>query len=183
MITLVGALLTAPGGPWWQMVRQLARTNHIATRTAWLIPVIMATPLFAAAAAGEVSALLNARALLMFQGMALIAAAITMCRPTRAPWRIVERAARSNSGGFIVLTALLVADSALFLVMATAARTNAPWPAAIGAIIGLGVVAMAAREADLGGQSQAWIARLRPIAGIILLMIGIIIVLTAMQLI
>ncbi len=183
MITLIGVLLTTPGGPWWLAIHRLAKSGHAASRLPVIAVLAAAGAAAAALGAAEIAARLSPRALIMFQGVALLTAGIAMLRRQRASWRITQRLSRSVLGGVLVIAVIMVADSALFLIMATAARTASPALAAAGGTAALVLVAAAARVPDDADRNARLLRCLRPLAGAFIAAFGGFIILFAMRLI
>ena len=80
----------------------------------------------------------------------------------------------------ILLLAALIGDSAPFIILATAARTGDAALAAFGGAAGLGAAALAAMMLPADALSVATIQRLRWAAGVLFLLIGLIVALSAL---
>lgn len=175
MIALLAAALAATGGAWWRFAQAMASRFADRQRRILIGALISMTglaPAAAAAGAGALTADMNGHGRLLFLALALGLAGGGMLVPARAPSALLLRWSTSLPGALLALLLLLAGDSALFIILAAAARSGIPWAAAIGGAIGLAAALWLAIESPREWGDMRWIGRARQAAGAVLLLIA-----------
>lgn len=182
MICLVASAIGAFGGRWWMLVAGLARRGQISMPSLMLAMGVSTLIGVAAAAIGGamIAADMRGPGLLLFLALAILSAGAGLCWPTKAAGDKALAGATGPVSATIILLAALIGDSAPFIVLAAAARTGSPILAALGGVAGLGAAAMAAVTISPATLSVTTIQRIRWVAGVVLLLIGLMVALSAM---
>jgi putative Ca2+/H+ antiporter (TMEM165/GDT1 family) len=180
MVALAASALSAFGGPWWRLSAALSAESP-RLRAGWIAPLTaLIAAAFAAIAGGWIAAEVRGPGMQLFLALSLLLAAGAMLWPNR-PMR--ERVAdRGPAATLILLLALVISDSAPFIILAVAAWTGLPLWAGVGGALGMLAAILAATLAGVV-PSESLVRRIRLIGGAVLLVIGAWVALSAMRLI
>lgn len=129
---------------------------------------------------GQMAAQIRGPGMLLFLALAILSAGAGLCWPTKAAGDKSLSGAKGTVTATILLLAALIGDSAPFIILATAARTGSAALAAFGGLAGLGAAALVAIMVPPGAISLVAIQRIRWVAGLGLLLIGLITALSAL---
>lgn len=180
MICLLASAIGAFGGRWWMLAHGLAQRlpGHA------IIPALAVSTLVAVSASallgGQMALQLRGPGMLLFLALAILSAGAGLCWPARAASEKAMAGAKGPVTATILLLAALIGDSAPFIVLAAAARTGSALLAGFGGLAGLGAAALAAMMLPPGTLGIATVQRIRWIAGVLFLLIGLIVALSAL---
>jgi putative Ca2+/H+ antiporter (TMEM165/GDT1 family) len=180
MICLLASAIGAFGGRWWMLI--VGMTPRV-TGGALIFAVTLTTLVCAALAAvlgAQMAAQMRGPGMLLFLALSILSAGAGLCWPAKAAGDKALAGAKGAVSATILLLAALIGDSGPFIILAAAARTGSPLLAGFGGAAGLGAAAMAAMMLPPGALSLTTIQRIRWVAGIALLLIGLITALSAM---
>lgn len=180
MICLLASAIGAFGGRWWMLAHGMAgRLSAPALAGALGVSTLIGVTV-AAIAGGQIAAQVRGPGMLLFLALAILSAGAGLCWPTKAAGEKALAGAKGPVSATILLLAALIGDSGPFIILAAAARTGSAVLAALGGAAGLGAAALAAMMLPAGALSVTAIQRLRWVAGVIFLLIGLIVALSAM---
>lgn len=180
MICLLASAIGAFGGRWWMLAHGMARRfPTMAIGSALIISTLIAVAA-SAVLGGQMAMQIRGPGMLLFLALAILSAGAGLCWPTKAAGDKMLAGAKGPVTATILLLAALIGDSAPFIILATAARTGDAALAAFGGAAGLGAAALAAMMLPADALSVATIQRLRWAAGVLFLLIGLIVALSAL---
>jgi len=180
MICLLASAIGAFGGRWWMLTHGLARHLPAATLAVALAISTVIGVTASAVLGGQMAAQIRGPGMLLFLALAILSAGAGLCWPTKAAGDKSLSGAKGTVTATILLLAALIGDSAPFIILATAARTGSAALAAFGGLAGLGAAALVAIMVPPGAISLAAIQRIRWVAGLAFLLIGLITALSAL---
>lgn len=180
MICLLASAIGAFGGRWWMLAHGMAgRLPAMTVGSALAISTLIAV-VASAILGGQMATQIRGPGMLLFLALAILSAGAGLCWPTKPAGEKMLAGAKGPVTATIVLLAALIGDSAPFIILATAARTGDAALAAFGGMAGLAAAALLAMMMPAGSVSVATIQRLRWAAGVLFLLIGLIVALSAM---
>lgn len=181
MICLLASACGAFGGRWWMLAHGLAQRLPVMALT---IALTISTAIAVSASAilgAQMAAQIRGPGMLLFLALAILSAGASLCWPTRPASDKALSGAKGPVTATILLLAALIGDSAPFIVLAAAARTGNAVLAAFGGMAGLGGAALAAVMLPSHAMSLAIIQRVRWMTGVVFLLIGLIVALSALD--
>ena len=180
MICLLASAIGAFGGRWWMLAHGMAARLSVTVLTLALAISTMVGVAAAALLGGQMAAQIRGPGMLLFLALAILSAGAGLCWPTKAAGDKALAGAKGPVSATILLLAALIGDSGPFIILAAAARTGSSMLAAFGGLAGLGAAALLASMLPPGAMALGTIQRIRWVAGIALLLIGLITALSAL---
>lgn len=180
MICLLASAIGAFGGRWWMLAHGMAgRLPAVQLGSALAVSTLVAVAA-SAIFGGQMALQIRGPGMLLFLALAILSAGAGLCWPTKAASDKMLAGAKGSVTATILLLAALIGDSAPFIILATAARTGDAALAGFGGVAGLGASALAAMMMPPGLLSVKAIQRIRWVAGVLFLLIGLIVALSAL---
>ena len=178
MIGLLASAIAAFGGRWWLSVAALHQRMPGPGLVAAVAVSTFANVALSALAGAWIAGQVAGPGMLLFLALAILAAAAALLWRARAMPDAALARGRGPVSASVLLAGAQFGDSAQFVILAVAAQTGSGTLAALGGIAGLMAAAMSATMA--GTLRPRWISMARRSCGVLFLIIGAVMALSAM---
>lgn len=177
MICLVACSLASVGGGWWRQYRALPHGQS--ARVAMILSALIAAGV-SAWGAFALMAQVRGPGMQLMLGLALILAGAGLLWQGRAKLSSAsDSAPHGFIGGLILLCAAQLSEGAPFIIFSAALATREPWFAAAGGAAGVVVAGWLAASLPDDPRLLRLLRIARTIAGLVLLLTGVVVALLA----